>query len=123
MPGDTVVPAIATRTGWKTSRGFARALDHAAQRGLHALGVQRLGPLGERLARRGEPLAAPRRAITLPRAFSSAGPSKRKPASGQKSASVCIFSCAIATASASPLAAGQLLEPARSARRAASSRR
>ena len=43
MPGETVVPASATRIGWKTSLGLrAAALDDAAQRRVDRVGVQRL---------------------------------------------------------------------------------
>ena len=62
MPGETVVPAIATRTGWKTSLGLdVEALDHAAQRLLDVLDVERLRLL-ERLAGRAQPLRRRRRA-------------------------------------------------------------
>ena len=104
IPGETVVPLIATRIGWKTSlRLDPEPLHHAAQRRLDRLGRRtarpRPAPRAPRAAAR-----ARRRAITFAQAFSSdsAGRSTRKPASGQKSASVCIFSWAIATASRGP---------------------
>ena len=49
MPGETVVPASATRTGWKTSLALTpRVLDHAAQGLLDVLGVERLDALERR---------------------------------------------------------------------------
>ena len=107
MPGETVVPASATRTGWKTCLGLA-------PRGARPRRAARLRPssvngssAGERLARL---LRAARAAVGVEPLLArlgvvGAGPSKRKPASGQKSASVWIFSCEISTAGAQPVAA------------------
>ena len=78
IPGEIVVPAIATRTGWKTCFGFQpRASTSAAQRRLDRLLRERLADRGQRLARGGErlrpALGADRLAPTRP--ASSTGPS------------------------------------------------
>ena len=102
IPGETVVPASATRSGWKTSRGLrlrAPRRRRAAPRRSRRPTSPRPAAAPARRARRPAPRGRPRRA-TCSRAFgSSAGPSKMNPASGQKSASVWIFSSLIATAS------------------------
>ena len=59
IPGETVVPASATRSGWKTSLGLApRALDDLAQRRLDRRSASNGSTLRERLARVGERGAA-----------------------------------------------------------------
>ena len=50
MPGETVVPATATRTGWKTSFALTSRRSTTAQRALDVLDVEWLGLL-ERSAR------------------------------------------------------------------------
>ena len=74
MPGETVVPASATRIGWKTSFGLRAArLDDLAQRRLDRLDVERLD-VRQRLARLRErcaavvvePLLARRRVVGRP---------------------------------------------------------
>ena len=89
--------------------GAAR-LDHAAQRLLDVLGVERLdaprAPRGRRPARSRPPSAS----HFSRAAGSSAGPSKMKPASGQKSASVWIFSCGDRDRVAQAGAAGERLQ-------------
>ena len=99
-PARSVVPASATRIGWKTSLGFTPRAS-TTPRSAGSIARRPTGSTSRQGAARAS--AEQRRAPSSPshfsRAFgSSAGPSKRKPASGQKSASVWIFSCEIATA-------------------------
>ena len=101
MPGDTVVPAIATRTGWNTLPGLTPlALDHLAQRRLDVLDRERLGAR-QRLARglAGDSTPPSRRDHLLERRR-IVGRARRTgtPTSGQNSASVWIFSSEISTA-------------------------
>ena len=88
IPGDTVVPLIATRTGWKTSPAWRPSgLHHPAQRALQR------GPASMARPRRRAPRAplasalGPPSPITFSHAFSSAGPSKKageRPEVGQR---------------------------------------
>ena len=103
MPGETGRPAIATRSGWKTSRGLQPQRSTTAVSAASIVASSN-GSISARAPR--EPAPASRRpsaASHFSRACgSSAGPSNRKPHSGQKSASVWIFSALIATAGPSP---------------------
>ena len=68
MPGETVVPAIATRSGWKTSRGLApRRSTHAAQRLLDRARTSNGSRARQRRAGVGQRVAARRRRATLAR--------------------------------------------------------
>ena len=89
------------RAGRRPCGLHAEALDHAASAASTAP-RSRLDA-GQGPARRRERARVPSASSTRSRAAgSSAGPSKRKPASGQNSPSVWIFSCAIATRRAAP---------------------
>ena len=78
-------------------------LDHPAQRRLDVLERERLGGR-QRLAGRRSVSTPPSRPIIFSNASgSSTGPSKMNPTSGQKSASVWIFSREISTAPRSPV--------------------
>ena len=71
IPGETVVPVIATRIGWKTSLGFTlEPLDDAAQRLLDPLGVERLRAAASASRALRSRSGAPSR-ITFAQAFSS----------------------------------------------------
>ena len=88
IPGETVVPATATRSGWKTClRLTPEPLGHAAQRGLHAPPRSTApGPPSSAARAAASALAPPgARAPARAPAGSSAGPSKKKPRSGQNS--------------------------------------
>jgi hypothetical protein len=102
MPGDTVVPASATRTGWKTSLGLAARVSTTPRRDC-SMCSRSNGSVASSAARAAASASRPPSESHFSRAAgSSAGPSKMKPASGQKSARVWIFSSEIATASRSP---------------------
>ena len=115
IPGETVVPAIATRTGWNTLPGLApRALDDPAQRRLDRLDRERLG-LGERLARRLQRLdaaVAARSSSGTPPDRPPARRTRTRPAARSRRASGS-SPREISTAAAQPGPAGELLEPPR----------
>ena len=92
MPGETVVPASATRIGWKTSlRLGAEPLDHAAQRRLDRVSTSNGSSLGERRrARRPararpsspQPLLARRRVVGRAVEDEARPAARSRPASG-----------------------------------------
>ena len=102
IPGETVVPAIATRTGWKTCSASSRGARRSRAVRLDRVLVERRQLARARARLRERLRAAVRAEPALERARVVDRPVERKPASGQKSASVWIFSWLISTPPRSP---------------------
>ena len=104
IPGETVWPAIATRTGWNTFPGLtSRASTTPRSAASIVSGVN--GSACASASRAAASVSAPPSLpIVLAKALgSSTGPSNRNDTSGQKSASVWIFSAEISTAPRRPV--------------------